>query len=128
MVRPKIKQINKRSKMRSAQQDARDYLISNGYKWIFIKEHTRFPQMQVINGNKQFQQDILGLFDGIAFDSDGVPCFLQIKANDWASEEDIRNFINGKHCKVIVINVKDSKHYKQSSIDVREYIDLSDSS
>jgi|ERR1041385_407654 hypothetical protein len=95
---------------------ARTWLLDNGYTWVWLKPHPRFPDVIFINseGAKLYAKDIWNMFDGICLKKirkpatkvHYYPVFLQVKTNSWKGFKEIAEFTKDKDFKVIFINVK----------------------
>ncbi len=98
--------MNPRARMRSSNRKAVLYLLELGYDEIWLKPDIRSADLVYTRGEWYRALDLWNLFDGICFNEDGVPVFLQIKTNAWAKDQEIIDFMIDKKILAMSINVK----------------------
>lgn len=101
--------------MRATNRRAVEWLLKNGYDYIWLKPHhdTRKKSKQEYYYTKQgnfFQTDLYNLFDGTCFDVKGALTLIQISTNQYHKEEPYLEFMKGKHgFNILLIKAVDLK-------------------
>jgi len=77
----------------------REWLLENGYDYIWFKPHMdgRKKIHKETYHTKQgvfYQTDLYNLYDGICADRDGNPVFLQMSTTNWHPEKAYIEFMN----------------------------------
>lgn len=88
--------MNNRQKMRIANQCAMEYLKRLNFDYVCLVPHG-YSYNQIIDGKKQKQIDIFGLFDGIALKKIGNKeesfiTYLQVKTNTLGNKKKYKDF------------------------------------
>ena len=113
--------INTRAKMRRSNKRAKDYLLSVGYDFVYLQQHTRWDTFTYFQNSTIRSKDIAGVFDGFAI-NDGDVFFLQVKTNSWAGWKKFREFCEKYDLNALMFNVKDGGEiFKRTllSIDIK---------
>ena len=102
--------VNNREKMRRSNRKIFEYLLCEGFKDIFLKQHTKWCTQQIINGVKIKSQDIFSLFDGICL-KDGKTYYIQAKTNKREPSKKYEEFAKARKLnkQILLINVRDRK-------------------
>lgn len=119
-MRRKKKVKTKRDVMRDSNTIARSFLIDKKFDNIWLKPHYRYLDTVWTQDGTYQAQDLWNLFDGIAFDKNGNPIFLQIKTDNWPNEKQIKHFIKRFKVKAMAINVK-TKLVAGTKVEFREW-------
>ena len=116
--------------MNASNDQARKYLLKNGYRDLYLKPHkdTRDPKnveyIHNIDG-RYAMTDFYNLFDGFCFDKDGDFVWFQVKTDGWMEREKrekLEQFMSLNHLTCMVINVKKPvKGHRRYGIEIREY-------
>lgn len=104
--------VNPRVKMRASHAKARNFLLQNGFDFVWITPHIRWDNPTWFReGEPVYSKDCCGLFDGLAV-KNGETFYLQIKSNAWPSYKRYKLFCDKFKIKAIVINVVDREGVK----------------
>jgi hypothetical protein len=92
--------------MNNTNRLARDWLLKNGYDYIWFKPHRdqRLPKNKeyfYTQSGEYGQNDLYNLFDGLCFDKDGDAVFLQMSTNRWHDPKPHKEFVKNKKIKIL---------------------------
>lgn len=78
--------VSRRDTMRNTNRMAQEWLLQNGYDYIWLKPHmdgrkNRHKETYLTTRGRFYQTDLYNLFDGICFDKTGRTVFLQLSTN-----------------------------------------------
>ena len=94
--------MSRRDTMRNTNRLCREWLMKNGYDYIWLKPHYDSRKKMFKDffytreKGKIFSQDIFNLFDGICFDSVGYLVFLQLSTTNYHKVEPYLEFLKDK--------------------------------
>lgn len=109
----------------------KDWLINNGYDYIWLKAHTdarnnRFKETYLTKDGVFFSRDIYNLFDGICFDPEGVLTFIQLSTTNYHPEPPYHKFLEGKKgFKILMLRAKKRKKWTVETKLLRSRLDES---
>lgn len=109
--------------MRTSNKMVREFLLKQKFDHIWFKRHTKRSDVIYTQRGSYWASDLWNLFDGMCFAPTGAIVFLQMKTNNWAKEEPIKNFVK-KH-KVVILSFNVTNRLKECNghfkIFVRSY-------
>ena len=121
--------MNKRQTMYNSNTMVKDFLLEREFDEIYFKPHVRrldkvYAQPNTITEKIQLmenvthkhfasmmknsyfmQRDLFGLFDGICLSQSDTVWYLQMKTNQWAKDEELKEFPKKHHVHILSFNV-----------------------